>query len=431
MNVNLQPQTIHGLAPPRWLSWTLLIILLLGTAGEFTWRGPRRALSDMEDFGIVYESARAFADGRNPYDSLAMRRSWQETSREQQRDILVPTPGEFSLYPPATYLVLSPLALMKWNLVKWVWLSLNLLSLAVLLATLRRIGQLPPWKTALTAAFILGFGPIHTAIAKGQLVIILAAILALALVAEVSKADVLAAILVGFAASLKPQIAAPVFLLYLVQRRWKPLAVAAGLSVGLLCVAWIRLSWIHVSWIPSLIQNVGAATHGGVYDPSPQNPLAYQLIDASALLHRLTNDGLLIVLLMAIIGVSVCVLLWKRGQYRPDLLADPTAFAGVCVMGLVLISHRYYDAAVLVFVFVWALAASPSLRAAKRVSIVGCIIMAFPVPALLVSLGYAHAPSGIPQTLWGAVVIQQQSWILLAILIALATALRFSRERIT
>jgi hypothetical protein len=31
------------------------------------------------------------------------------------------------------------------------------------------------------------------------------------------------------------------------------------------------------------------------------------------------------------------------------------AFATACVLGLVLIAHRYYDSAVLVFVFIWAL----------------------------------------------------------------------------
>ena len=86
-----------------------------------------------------------------------------------------------------------------------------------------------------------------------------------------------------------------------------------------------------------------------------------------------------------------------------------------------LISHRYYDASVLVFVFVWALSAkSWTLR---LVSIAACLVMAFPVPALLISSGHARAPFGISQMLWDAVVIQQQSWLLLLLLAALTAAL--------
>lgn len=373
---------------------------------------------------MVYTSTRAFSAGENPYDDSVLRAAWLEATHNKSGDA---KPLDLALYPPSTYLVLWPLALLDWTHVRWVWILTNLIGVVVLVLALTRYGpaRLPPWKTAFATAFILGFGPIHTAIAKGQLTVLVAAILALAVVAELRNAPVLAAILIGLAASLKPQIAAPVIILYLVQTRWKSIAIVAGVSSGLLCLAWLRLSWAGVSWLGSLLGNLSLASRpGGVYDPAPTNPLAFQLLNASALLRRLIDNSAAVTLLLAVIGIIVCFFVWKRGRYGFDLLADPAAFAAVCVLGLVLISHRYYDAAVLVFVFVWALRGASGLRSTPElVSIAGCLVMAFPVPALLISSGHARAPSPISQTLWDAVVIQQHSWVLLIVLVAVTAAL--------
>ena len=405
--------------------WTLLIVLILAATAELGFRGIRRALSDTQDFAVVYTSTRAFDTGKNPYDESATRAAWLEVTHNKPGDA---NPMDLALYPPTTYLLLSPLALLDWPRARSAWLLINLISVAVLVVTLSCYGpdKLSPWKTACAAAFILGFGPIHTTIAKGQLAVVAAAILALAIVAEAGNAVVPAAILIGLAASLKPQIAAPVLVLYLVQRQWKAMAIVAGVTSGLLCIAALRLFWAGVPWVGSLLRNVRlAAEPGGVYDPSSTNPLTFQLVNVSALLHRLTSNQAVITFALAAIAVVICFFLWKRGQYCFDLLADPTAFAAACVLGLVLISHRYYDAAVLVFVFVWALKGTSSWRRPPGlISIAGCLVMAFPVPALLISSGHSLAPFAISQTLWDVVVIQQQSWVLLVVLVALTTALR-------
>jgi len=197
------------------------------------------------------------------------------------------------------------------------------------------------------------------------------------------------------------------------------MAVMAGVISILLCIAAARLSWAGVSWMGSWLGNVRlSAQPGGVYDPSPTNPLAFQLLNLSPLLRRLMGNQAAITLLLAAVGISVCFFLWKRGQ------VDSTAFATACVLGLVLIAHRYYDAAVLVFVFAWALrTASTWKRTPELITIAGCLVMAFPVPALLISSGHSRAPAAISQTLWDAVVIQQHSWVLLIVLVALTTVL--------
>jgi hypothetical protein len=423
--VTTQPQAFLRDAPLRQrIGWTLLIVLILAATGELGFRGFRRAVSDLQDFAILYASTRAFETGKNPYDPSAMHAASLEAGHNQPAD---PNPENLAVYLPTTYLLLSPLALMDWARARWAWLIINLIAVGVLVVTLPRYwpGKLPPWKIACASAFILGFGPIHTAIAKGQPAVVLTAILALALVAEARNAVVLAAIMIALAACLKPQMAAPVILLYFLQRHWKAIAVVAGVSFGLLCIAWLRLAWASVSWLNPLLRNVSLEMRPrGVYDPSPTNPLAFQLVNASALLHRLTSNQAVVTFVLATIGALVCFFLWKRGQHCFDLFSDPAAFGVACVMGLVLVGHRYYDAAVLVFVFVWALRdASSWRRTPALISIAGCLVMAFPVPALLVSSGHSHASYGISQTLWDAVVIQQQSWVLLIVLVALTAAL--------
>ncbi len=408
---------------------TLLIVLILAAAGELGLRGFRRALSDTQDFAVIYSSARAFERGQNPYDNSAMQAAWLEANHNRLTDR---NPDDLALYPPATYLLLSPLALLDWTKVRWAWLLINLLSVAVLLVVLVRFwpNQLQPWKAACATAFILGFGPIHTAIAKGQLTVLVTALLALAVLAQSRNAAVRAAILIAIAACLKPQIAAPVMILYLVQRNWKAIAVVAGVASALVSMAWLRLSWAGVSWLGSLLRNISLASKpGGVYDPSPTNPLAFQLVNASALLRGFISNSAAVTLLLAAIFVAVCFLLWKRGRWGVDLLADPLAFSAACVLGLVLIAHRYYDAAVLVFVFVWALGSTDNwLRPGAWISMAGCLLMAFPIPALLIGSGYAQAPFGISQRLWDAFVIHQQNWAILILLGALAAALAGSAK---
>lgn len=398
--------------------WTLLVVLILASTSELAFRGIRRALSDSRDFAVVYVSARTFETGNNPYDKAALETSWLEATHNQPDDA---NALDLALYPPTTYLLLSPLALLDWNHARLVWLLMNLIGVAVLVVALTRYWpeKLPPRRAACVAAFILGFGPIHTAISKGQLAVVVTAILALAIVAQARHAVIPAAILIGLAASLKPQIAAPVIVLYLIQRQWKAMAVMAGVISILLCIAAARLSWAGVSWMGSWLGNVRlSAQPGGVYDPSPTNPLAFQLLNLSPLLRRLMGNQAAITLLLAAVGISVCFFLWKRGQ------VDSTAFATACVLGLVLIAHRYYDAAVLVFVFAWALrTASTWKRTPELITIAGCLVMAFPVPALLISSGHSRAPAAISQTLWDAVVIQQHSWVLLIVLVALTTVL--------
>jgi hypothetical protein len=403
--------------------WTLLVVLILASTAELGLRGFRRALADMQDFAVIYASTRAFESGKNPYDPTEMRSAWHEAGPHNPGD---PAPDDLALYPPTTYLLMSPLALLDWSSVRWAYLFLNLIAIAVLVVTLTRYGPrtLPAWKIAFTAAFILGFGPIHTALAKGQLVVIVAAILALAFVAEIRQAFVLAPVLVALAGCLKPQIAAPVVVLYLIQKRWKPIATCAAVSLGILGLAALRLYLAAIPWVGSMLRNIGlASAPGGVYDSSPTNPIVFQLVNASALFHRLNANQPLVIALLATIAALVCFVLWKRGLQGPDLFSDLGAFSVACVLGLVLISHRYYDATVMVFVVAWALqGVSTRLRTAAWISIAGCLIMAFPLQALLITAGYARAPYAIPQVLWDTFVIQHQAWVLLIVLFALTVA---------
>jgi hypothetical protein len=423
---------------PAWrrrIGWILLVALILAAAAEFGVRGLWRALSDTQDLAVIYASTRAFQTGHNPYDPAAMQAAWREANHNHPNPS-DPPPIDLALYPPSTYLLLSPLALLDWTAARFAWLFLNLIAVAALIVTLTRFRpyRLSPAKSALTAAFILGFGPIQTAIAKGQLAVLVVAILAIALVVETRRALILAAILIGLAASLKPQLAAPVVLLYLIQTRWKELAVVAGVTSALLAAAWLRLSRAGISWISSLRSNLNlAAQPGGVYDPSATNLGVYQLVNASALFRRLIANQALIVLLLAVIGALVCFFLLKRGLWKRrrffDLVSDPAAFAAACVLGLVLVSHRYYDASVLVFVFVWGIG-NPCgwRRTVALISIAGCLIVAFPLPALLIASGHSRAPHEISQTLWNAAVIQHQAWVLLVVLVALTAALTDPRD---
>jgi hypothetical protein len=404
----------------------LIVLLLFAATAEFGIRGFRRALFDMQDFTVIYSSTRAFQAGESPYDNLAMNAAWRDANHGSVGDS---NPQGLALYPPTTYLLLTPLALVDWSRARWAWMLVNFFSVAVLIVVVTHywLGSLPRWQAGCAAAFILGFGPIHTGIAKGQLALPAIALLALALAAHVRKSPGVGAVFVALAACLKPQMVVPVLVLYLIQKQWKALGIVTGVGSSLMCIAWARLSLAHVAWIGQLAENLKiASTPGGVYDPSPLNPLAFQLVNASALIQVLTGSHTAIELAPVGIGLVGCLCLWQRRQCFRDLFADPAAFSAACVLGLVLLSHRYYDATVLVFVFVWALRSAK--LAAAWLTIIGCLLMAFPLPALLVSLGYAKAPLGVSQALWDAAVLHQENVALLVMLITLLSVL--ARPRI-
>ncbi len=428
--MSTQSYKSSGYSSRYWIGWALLAITIVAATGELAFRGFRRALVDLQDLSVIYDSARAFETGRNPYDYAAMHAASVEAGRSEPVD---PNPENLAVYPPTTYLLLAPLASLNWNSVHWAWILINLIAIALLLIVFTQYaaGKMPAWKIACGIAFILGFGPIHTAIAKGQLAVIVTALLALAFIAQARNRTIAAAIFVSAAACLKPQMVAPVLLLYLFQKRWKAIAMIAAVISGLLCIAWVRLAWAGVPWLTSLLRNVSVEMKpGGVYDASPSNPLVFQLVNASTFFQRLTINQTAITVLLGIIALSVCFFLWKRGQQSFDLFADPIAFGTACVLGLVVLSHRYYDAAVLVFVFAWALRDSSGQRRFPALfAIVGCLIMAFPLPALLIVSGHAHAPALIPQTFWDAIVVQHESWVLLVVLFAATTSL-VSRAKI-
>jgi hypothetical protein len=284
------------------------------------------------------------------------------------------------------------------------------------------------------AAFILGFGPLHTGIAKGQLSVVLVGMMALAVVLERRGKTVAAALLVALCIALKPQLGAPFVLLYVLQKRWKETALVGATWAALLACADLRLRWAAVPWIQPMLRSLRVAIEPGeVYDSSAANPLSYQLVNAAMLFQRIVHGQFLVNCLVGGMCLAVLYFLWRRGQSCHDLLGDAISIASISVLTLLVVAHRYYDAVLLVFPFAWALKDLSGRRVTKSlIVIVACLILSAPGPAFLVQMGLSVAPSFVPQAGWDIFVMPHQVWTLLVLMATLTLAIksRFPKARV-
>lgn len=90
----------------RALAWAFVAV-----AGVvFIVRGPARTVGSGHDFAPPYGAARAWLFGQNPYDDASLSRVLLAAGRET--DATGKPAFNPSLYPPSTFVVLAPFALL-------------------------------------------------------------------------------------------------------------------------------------------------------------------------------------------------------------------------------------------------------------------------------------------------------------------------------
>ena len=119
----------------------MLIAFCVFAVVKFTARGPVRAAWNSGDFRAVYVASRAWARGLDCYDPAALSSIWNSAGVG-----VGPAPQLelHALYPPTTYVLLSPISQLTWTSAKFIWAVINLLALVLLWFCLARIGGLEP-----------------------------------------------------------------------------------------------------------------------------------------------------------------------------------------------------------------------------------------------------------------------------------------------
>jgi hypothetical protein len=406
---------------------TFCLILLFGTLAEFLARGPLRAVSVSSDFAVPYLAARAWRNGGNPYDHEALDQIWQEAGGEQgKKPVKTTTP---SVYPPTTLILLAPLTFWSWKAARYGVLIINtafIILVIRLLLSIARFGE-RDWRAILFWAIALGFAPLHTGIALGNLAVPSVSLALLAVWAGLTKKDSIAGLLLALALSLKPQIGGIVWLGYVLQRRWRICAIAAAASLMLALIAIGRLELGQVDWVNSWASNYHVfVAEGRSNDPTASNVSRHHLLNLQWLLHTFLEQRWLVNLLVLGFVGSQFAILWATNNKRDERENDLLFFSSLIVLGLLASYHRFYDATLLILPLLWSLIAWSGLqKKAARLSLL--LISPFLVPGAVILkelIGSGYLPRDWESSWWwNSLVMPHQVWLLAGLSICLTYAL--------
>jgi hypothetical protein len=169
----------------------------------------------------------------------------------------------------------------------------------------------------------------------------------------------LGGILLGVACAIKPQVAGPFFLYYVLMRRWK-LSIAAMFTGGLvLAIALVAMQVSQINWLEGWTRSIkDTGRVNDVNDYGWGNPFRDEILDLKMVLVSFIQNPAL--LKAAIGGISLALLAWfvavfPRGERR-SIHRETLALAALSGIILMPIYHRVYDASLLAIALAWALA---------------------------------------------------------------------------
>jgi hypothetical protein len=436
-------------------------LLLAVALAAFFHRGVSRAISGSWDFTMVYAAARQVAVGGDPYAFDATYDGFVEAGGiGRPRDPL----WFNSLYPPTTYTLLAPLGLLDWKPASWVWLGLNVLATAAVAGWLLRHRPLaqPRTRAWLAVGLWLGVAPLHTAVAFGQLsVIVLALMLPLLGPFDAEPpasrrrwrrpGTLGAGLMLGVAGLLKPQLVLPLALILLATPRRAAVGWAAALAGVVAAAAWWRLNQTAPAWLEHWAEQINWFAGQGFADPTAANAKSFQMIHLEPWLHRAWPGGTGPAEALRVLGAGLPLAVLLAGWAwlllgRPRLgrprrpVKSPSPAAGpvrdpallwlalAAVLTLMMAYHRTYDAVLLVVPALWVwrrAAAAASPRWVLWTAGVCLALLALPGPVLLDALAQRGGLAAEPLTNswpWRALLLGHHHLALLALTAALLAA---------
>ncbi len=404
------------------IAFLTLAVLQLG------FRGAQRVRVNVPawDFASVYAAARTWVHGGNPYDLTAVVKTWHVAGAFADRDV-----SYFAtVYPPSSLVMIIPLAVLPAGaaMIIWVILTLTLLLLQFLaLADMAELKWRDP-RTLVLAGAGLASAPLQFGILSGQLSLPAISLCIFAFWCAGNGRETLAGVLLGLACALKPQVAVPFVLYYLLLRRLNLAVVAIAVAAVVWIVAIGAMSASHVDWIHGWPQSMAATTRiGAVNDYGPANRFRDEIVDVKMVLVGLVHSPNVLRLIIA--GVVLAMIAWyvrwfpprQRRTNREELLVLATLSALV----LLPVYHRVYDVTLLTIAFAWALAELyETRRSCARAILVALAVNLVPFDSVKSAGARLHFLSALSQKWWWqSLIVPHYAWALLATTILLLTAM--------
>ena len=408
----------------------ILWILIFLAAAEFAIRGPMRYLherSNWNDLSQNYTASKLWLQGKSPADPENFVALWKQEghSRLDLTDIrthLAP--------PPGGLVVLAPVAALPWRAARICWMLILLISVAVTVGALIRTAGLA-WNDPRALAFVgasLALAPFQTGLASGNTSILVIGLCALAIWAGHGRREIVAAILFGVACAVKPQLGAFLVLYYLLRRRWPLFSFAVATTLGLNAVAILYLDLRGAAWLQGYIQNThGFVSANHIDDFTTLNPARFTLINLQVPLFSISGDSSTANwLAFAVTTVLVCAWAYwtvKNREHTAELLC----LGAVSAIALLPVYHRFYDAALLAIPLCWCMLNALE-RSSARLALLLMVPFLIPGSALLQQLAVrGHVAASVAGSWWwNCLVMPHETWLIVAIALALIYAIRAS-----
>jgi hypothetical protein len=308
--------------------------------------GAGRVFRASNDLVPVYTGARCLLYGCNPYDTKQLE---QQFFAGGGRPVELPSWDiDVPVYPPSTFLVLSPLGLLRYPIARLLWF---LLSGCLFVTSAALILSLCPethrWLATTLGSCIVATSGILLVIGQPATFAISLVIIGTYLFFR-ARFLPLAAFLFMLSLAVKPQIGGLIVLYLLAQRiHWRYAAAALTGALVLLLSAglMLRLHPQSADWSSTLRANLTATLGpGGSADPRPANEEAVgdenlqtltSIFFADARMFNAAAYAIFATLLAALIMAVL------KSDARQEL--HFLALAAVTLLSLTPVYHRFYD----------------------------------------------------------------------------------------
>ncbi len=308
--------------------------------------GGRYALHDSCDFVPVYTGARCLLHGCNPYDSSQLIQQYFQAggsaSEQPEWNLAIP------VYPPSTFLVLSPLALLRYPVARLLWFLLNgclyVTSAALILSICPRSHR---WLATTLVSLILATSGIL--LYQGQPSALAISLLVIGIYLFLrARLLPLGALLLMLSLAVKPPIGGLIVLYLLarrIHRRYAVIAVAGALLLLLSAGLILSLHPSSANWTSDLTANISANLKaGGPSDPRPANihAVAYpnlQAITSVFFADAREYDLAAYAAFLALLALWITAVLRTNAGPEKDVLS----LGALSVLSLTPVYHRSYD----------------------------------------------------------------------------------------
>jgi Glycosyltransferase family 87 len=326
-----------------------LFVLCISALVMFALAGAR-VIHASNDFVPVYTGARCLLHGCNPYDTRQLEQQFFQAGGHAQE--LPSWQIDVPVYPPSTFLVLSPLALLKFPFARVLWFLMNG---CLFVSAARMIQIICPrphrWLATILVSYFVITAEIVLVLGQPAVFAISLVVIACCLFLR-SRFLGFGALLFLLSLSLKPQIGGLIVLYLLLKRiHWRWAAAAMVGAGAMLVVASLMLTHQPQSaaWGSTLRGNLSATlSPGGSADPRPENyqaigDLNLQTLTSIFFAQTRTFNAAAYAVFAVLLAVGILVVL--RNQLSGEM--QWVALAALTILSLIPVYHRFYDSRLL------------------------------------------------------------------------------------